>query len=71
MAYPPRKQNNRYRTLGSSLVMNVVLNAVTPHLYWLVMWAKKTWTWKTARGKAISQDALNALTKGARWEVSR
>eukprot|EP00904_Undaria_pinnatifida_P010629 jgi/Undpi1/6697/HiC_scaffold_20.g09176.m1 len=59
-----------YRTLGSSLVMNVLLNAVTPHLYWLGLWAKKEYTWKYKRHTAISQDALNNLTKGARWEVS-
>ncbi|CAM9716755.1 unnamed protein product, partial [Ectocarpus sp. 13 AM-2016] len=59
-----------YRTLGSSLVMNVLLNAVTPHLYWLVMWGIKSWKWKHNRGRAISQEALNNLTKGLRWEVS-
>ncbi|CAM9562559.1 unnamed protein product, partial [Laminaria digitata] len=59
-----------YRTLGSSLVMNVLLNAVTPHLYWLGLWAKKEYTWRYKRHTAISQDALNNLTKGSRWEVS-
>ncbi|CAN0127277.1 unnamed protein product [Ectocarpus sp. 6 AP-2014] len=59
-----------YRTLGSSLVMNVLLNAVTPHLYWLVLWSIKSWKWKHNRGRAISQEALNNLTKGLRWEVS-
>ncbi|CAN0363513.1 unnamed protein product [Ectocarpus sp. 13 AM-2016] len=50
--------------------MNVLLNAVTPHLYWLVMWGIKSWKWKHNRGRAISQEALNNLTKGLRWEVS-
>ena len=49
--------------------MNVLLNAVTPHLYWLGLWARKEWKWTYGREAAISQDALNNLTKGARWEV--
>ena len=59
----------RYRTLGTSLVMNVILNVVTPHIYWLVLWGIKIWKWKNNKAKAISQEALNKLTKGLRWEV--
>lgn len=59
----------RYRTLGSSLVMNILLNVVTPHIYWLVLWGLKTWKWEHNRAKAISQEDLNNLTKGLRWEV--
>lgn len=59
----------RYRTLGSSLVLTVIMNAVTPHLYWLLLWARKEWVWRKRRGEAVSQAALNNLTKGARWEV--
>lgn len=61
---------DRYRTLGSSLVLTIVMNAVTPHLYWLGLWARKEWVWKYKRHEAVSQDALNSLVKGARWEVS-
>lgn len=49
--------------------MNVILNVVTPHLYWLILWWIKKWKWKNYRAKAISQEALNNLTKGSRWEV--
>ncbi|CAN0060267.1 unnamed protein product, partial [Scytosiphon promiscuus] len=59
-----------YRTLGSSLVLNIVLNSVTPHLYWVVMWRVKSWKWKHERNRVISQEALNNLTKGFRWEAS-
>lgn len=60
---------SRYRTLGSSLVMNVILNAVTPHIYWVILWGVKLWKWKHKRGRALSQEVLNNLTKGLRWEV--
>ncbi|CAM9177431.1 unnamed protein product [Ascophyllum nodosum] len=62
-----------YRTLGSSLVMNVLINAITPHLYWLVMWTRKRRMWKQAKSdacKVISQDALHEIAKGLPWEIS-
>eukprot|EP00903_Cladosiphon_okamuranus_P006559 g6407.t1 len=59
-----------YRTLGSSLVMNILLNVVTPHIYWLTSWGLKTWKWEHNRARVISQEELNNLTKGLRWEAS-
>lgn len=51
--------------------MNILLNVVTPHIYWLVLWGLKTWKWEHNRARAISQEDLNNLTKGLRWEVQQ
>ena len=48
---------------------NILLNVVTPHIYWLILWGLKTWKWEHNRARAISQEDLNNLTKGLRWEV--
>ncbi|CAM9991517.1 unnamed protein product, partial [Discosporangium mesarthrocarpum] len=59
-----------YRSLGSTLILITLTNAVTPHLYWLYLWFRQRRQWVMRREFAVSQDDLNALTRGAQWEVS-